>query len=70
MRSFEAIPVDWGAYHRSETGRSENPDRCMMIELGEDVVSPFSYLRADNGSTPFARYVVLRDLRFQTQPEY
>lgn len=27
----------------------------MMIELEKDVVSPFSYLRADNGSTSFAR---------------
>lgn len=27
----------------------------MLIELEEDAVSPFSYLRADNGSTTFAR---------------
>lgn len=56
MRESEDIPIEWGAYHRSETGWSENPDRCMMIELGEDVVSPFSYLQADNTSTPFARW--------------
>lgn len=56
MRQSEAIPVQWGAFQRSETGWSENPNRCMMIELGEDVVSPFSYLQADNASTPFARY--------------
>lgn len=55
MRVSESIPVEWGGYHDSVTGRSENPNRCMMIELGEDVVSPFSYLRADNTSTPFAR---------------
>lgn len=54
-RSSEAISVDWGPYHRSETGWSEVPDRCMMMELGEEVVSPFSYLKADNDSTPFAR---------------
>lgn len=55
MRESEAIPVEWGPYHRSVTGWAEDPNRCMMIELGEDVVSPFSYLRADNASTPFAR---------------
>lgn len=55
MRQSEAIPVEWGEVHRSETGWSENPNRCMMIELGEDVVSSFSYLQADNTSTPFAR---------------
>ncbi|CAM9983282.1 unnamed protein product [Ectocarpus sp. 6 AP-2014] len=70
MRSFEVISVDWGAYHRSENGRSENPDRCMMIELGEDVVSPFSYLRADNGSTPFARQAVFRALRYSPTHPY
>ncbi|CAM9450628.1 unnamed protein product [Ascophyllum nodosum] len=55
-RSSEPVAVGWDAYFRDKTGRSENPNRCMMIELEKDVVSPFSYLRADNGSTAFARY--------------
>lgn len=61
-RSSEPIVVSWGSYHLAETGRSENINLCMMIELGEDVVSPFSYLRADNSSTAFARQELVYDL--------
>eukprot|EP00903_Cladosiphon_okamuranus_P018631 g17149.t3 len=57
---------EWSA--RSETGWSENPNRCMMIELGEDVVSPFSYLQADNTSTPFARYSPLHPYEWIADP--
>ncbi|CAM9757005.1 unnamed protein product, partial [Scytosiphon promiscuus] len=67
-RSYEAISVGWGPSLRQETGWSENPDRCMMIELGEEVVSPFSYLQADNGSTTFARYSPIHPYEWTADP--
>lgn len=53
-----AVPVGWGGALRAVTGRYEDPGGlCMMIELGEDAVSPFSYMKANNESTPYARQV-------------
>jgi len=61
-RWYDPVEVLSGGSYRSITGRIERPKRCMMIELGEDIVSPYSYFSPrTNGSsndtlTNHARY--------------
>ena len=43
--------------NRHKTGRIDEPESCMMLELGKDAVSHFQYVSAlDNTSTPHYRY--------------
>ena len=42
---------------RHKTGRKEQPDECMMIELQKDAITHFQYISSkDNSSSPHYRY--------------
>ncbi|CAM9219332.1 unnamed protein product, partial [Choristocarpus tenellus] len=67
--SSEATAIAWES-SRNITGFSEEPNRCMMLELSENVISPFTYLIADNSSTRFARYSPLHPYEWIAYPSH
>ncbi|CAM9417789.1 unnamed protein product [Discosporangium mesarthrocarpum] len=69
-RSSEAITVAWGPKSRNKTGWMQEPSRCLMLELQEDVISPFYYLMANNETTDFARYSPLRVYEGTANPRH
>jgi hypothetical protein len=50
--------VKWGDMPegRDATGWKDEPTTCFVIEVGEDAVTPFSYIREDDVVTPNVRY--------------
>lgn len=56
-RIFRTQKVLYGAAHRYKTGKTAVQPRCHLIELGENVVSPFPYIKAsDQKPISFYRY--------------
>lgn len=58
-RAQQQLQPQWGVSWRGKTGWNDSAPLCAPLEIGEDVVSPFEYLRADGSVTGPARYTPL-----------
>lgn len=48
--------VEGGGIHRNRNGWNHTQPACMMMEIGEDALSPYQYLDEYNQTTPYAIY--------------
>ena len=56
-RVFRSLKVPYGSANRIKTGKVQPQPRCHTIELGENVISPFPYIRSgDQSLTSYHRY--------------